>query len=219
MSGCFRAQRIRAAALVVVVAALAGIAGLAPLRGGGSAREARGAAPEGRVRDVVFAIHGGAGTIRRSDLTPEQERAYRAALTTALEAGSDVVRRGGDATDAVKAAIVTMEDSELFNAGKGAVFTTDAGHELDASIMDGRSLDTGAVTGVEHIKNPILLADSVRTGSRHVMFAGYGAELFAQDKGFELVTQDYFHTDRRVQSLLNAKGGESEFEFGTVGAV
>jgi beta-aspartyl-peptidase (threonine type) len=171
------------------------------------------------VRDVVFAIHGGAGTIRRSDLTPEQEKAYRHALTVALVAGRDVLRGGGDATEAVKAAIVTMEDSELFNAGKGAVFTTDAGQELDASIMDGDTLDTGAVTGVEHIKNPILLADAVRTGSRHVMFAGRGAELYAQDKGFDLVTQEYFHTDRRWQSLLNAKGGKPEFEFGTVGAV
>jgi L-asparaginase / beta-aspartyl-peptidase len=188
-------------------------------RGGGSADEARAAAPQERVRNVVFAIHGGAGTIRRSDLTPEQEKAYRDALTTALQAGRDVLRGGGDATEAVKAAIVTMEDSELFNAGKGAVFTTDAGHELDASIMDGDTLDTGAVTGVEHIKNPILLADAVRTGSRHVMFAGYGAELYARDKGFDLVTQEYFHTDRRWQSLLNAKAGKPEFEFGTVGAV
>jgi beta-aspartyl-peptidase (threonine type) len=112
-----------------------------------------------------------------------------------------------------------MEDNELFNAGKGAVFTTDAGHELDASIMDGDTLDTGAVTGVEHIKNPILLADTVRTGSRHVMFAGEGAERFAVGKGFDLVTQEYFHTDRRFQSLLNAKQGKPEFEFGTVGAV
>ncbi|MGH2947382.1 MAG: isoaspartyl peptidase/L-asparaginase family protein [Solirubrobacteraceae bacterium] len=206
---------LRSAALVLaLVAALAGAVLLAG-RGG----EARGAGPQDRVRDVVFAIHGGAGTIRRSDLTPEQEKAFRDALKTALEAGRGVLQRGGEATDAVKAAIVTMEDSELFNAGKGAVFTTDAGHELDASIMDGRSLDTGAVTGVEHIKNPILLADEVRTESRHVMFAGYGAELFAQDKGFDLVTQDYFHTDRRFQSLLNAKGGRAEFEFGTVGAV
>ena len=198
-------------ALVAVVLAIA----VAP---GG--RDSAGAADsQERVRDVVFAIHGGAGTIRRSDLTPEQERAYRAALTTALKAGQDVLRRGGDATEAVKAAIVTMENSELFNAGKGAVFTTDAGHELDASIMDGGTLDTGAVTGVEHIRNPILLADAVRSGSRHVMFAGQGAELFAQSKGFDLVTQDYFHTDRRWESLLAAKDGESEFEFGTVGAV
>jgi beta-aspartyl-peptidase (threonine type) len=187
--------------------------------GTGSAGEARAAGPHDRVGDVVFAIHGGAGTIRRSDLTPEQERAYRAALTTALQAGRNALARGGAATDAVKAAIVTMEDNELFNAGKGAVYTTDAGHELDASIMDGAGLDTGAVTGVEHIKNPILLADAVRTGSRHVMFAGYGAELFAQRKGFKLVTQEYFHTDRRFQALLEAKQGRPEFEFGTVGAV
>jgi beta-aspartyl-peptidase (threonine type) len=208
---------LRVALVLAVAAVLAAVA--LGARGGGTAGEARAAAPQERVSDVVFAIHGGAGTIRRSDLTPEQERAIRAALTTALEAGRGVLRGGGDATEAVKAAIVTMEDSELFNAGKGAVFTTDAGHELDASIMDGDTLDTGAVTGVEHIKNPILLADAVRTGSRHVMFAGRGAELYAQHKGFDLVTQDYFHTDRRWQSLLNAKAGKSEFEFGTVGAV
>jgi L-asparaginase / beta-aspartyl-peptidase len=200
-----------------VAMALVVAAGLAFALAPGGGERARAAAPQERVRDVVFAIHGGAGTI--PNLTPEQEQAYRAALTTALEAGQDVLRGGGDATEAVKAAIVTMEDSELFNAGKGAVFTTDAGHELDASIMDGDTLDTGAVTGVQHIKNPILLADVVRTGSRHVMFAGEGAELYAQHKGFELVTQDYFHTDRRWQSLLAAKNGSSEFEFGTVGAV
>jgi L-asparaginase / beta-aspartyl-peptidase len=202
----------------VLALALAGALAAAVLLAG-RGTEAPAAAPQERVQNVLFAIHGGAGTIRREDLTPEQERAYRDALTTALQAGYDVVRRGGEATDAVKAAIVTMEDSELFNAGKGAVFTTDAAHELDAAIMDGGSLDTGAVTGVEHIKNPILLADTVRTGSRHVMFAGYGAELYAQAKGFQLVTQDYFHTDRRWQALLAAKAGKSEFEFGTVGAV
>ena len=206
---------LRSAVLALALAAALAAAVLFVGRG----QEAPAAAPEARVQNVLFAIHGGAGTIRREDLTPEQERAYRDALTTALRAGYDVVRRGGEATDAVKAAIVTMEDSELFNAGKGAVFTTDAGHELDAAIMDGGSLDTGAVTGVEHIKNPILLADAVRTGSRHVMFAGYGAELYAQSKGFQLVTQDYFHTDRRWQALLAAKAGKSEFEFGTVGAV
>src|SRR5918997_310960 len=216
MSVSLRAPRTRAVALLLVAAALAAAAVLSSLGDGGYARAAD---PPDRVRDVVFAIHGGAGTIRRADLTPEQERAYRAGLTTALEAGRAVLRGGGEATEAVKAAIVTMEDNELFNAGKGAVFTTDAGHELDASIMDGDTLDTGAVTAVEHIKNPILLADAVRTGSRHVMFAGYGAELYAQHKGFDLVTQEYFHTDRRFQSLLNAKQGRPEFAFGTVGAV
>jgi beta-aspartyl-peptidase (threonine type) len=211
----------RWAALLVLAAAtaLAALALAAP-GDGIRAREARAAGPQdGLVRDVIFAIHGGAGTIRRQDLTPEQDRAYREALRTALEAGRAVLERGGESTDAVKAAIVTMEDSELFNAGKGAVFTTDADHELDASIMEGRSLDTGAVTGVEHIKNPIELADAVRTGSRHVMFAGRGAELFAQAKGFDLVTQDYFFTERRWEALRRAKGGRSEFEFGTVGAV
>jgi L-asparaginase / beta-aspartyl-peptidase len=202
----------------VLALALAGALAAAVLLAG-RGTEAPAAAPQERVQNVLFAIHGGAGTIRREDLTPEQERAYREALTVALEAGRDALESGGEATDAVKAAIVTMEDNALFNAGKGAVYTTDAGHELDASIMDGDTLDTGAVTGVEHIKNPILLADAVRTGSRHVMFAGYGAELFAQDRGFDLVTQDYFHTDRRWQSLLAAKAGRSDFEFGTVGAV
>jgi beta-aspartyl-peptidase (threonine type) len=204
--------------LAIAIAVALALAAALSLRTGG-AGDARAASAQDGARNVMFAIHGGAGTIRREDLTPEQEAAFRAGLTTALETGRDVLRGGGDATDAVKAAIVTMEDSELFNAGKGAVFTTDAKQELDASIMDGRSLDTGAVTGVEHIKNPIRLADAVRTGSRHVMFAGYGAELYAQDKGFDLVTQDYFHTDRRWQSLLNAKDGRSEFNFGTVGAV
>jgi L-asparaginase / beta-aspartyl-peptidase len=206
---------VRRALLALVLAAALTAAALVAGRGGAGGEEAA-AASQDRIRDVVFAVHGGAGTI---NLTPEQEAPYRQALTAALEAGQEVLEDGGDATEAVKAAIVTMEDNALFNAGKGAVFTTDAGHELDASIMDGETLDTGAVTGVEHIKNPILLADRVRTESRHVMFAGYGAELFAQDQGFELVTQDYFHTDRRWQSLLSAKGGSSEFEFGTVGAV
>src|ERR671916_27489 len=210
--------RVRCALALLLLATLAAVVALS---GGGGEGEARAAAPPDRVDDVIFAIHGGAGTIRRSDLTPEQERDYRAALTRALEAGRDAVRRGEDATAAVKAAITTMEDSELFNAGKGAVFTTDAGHELDASIMDGDTLDTGAVTGVEHIKNPIELADEVRTASRHMFFAGYGAELFAMNRGFDLVTQDYFHTDRRWQSLVAAKAGRSEFNFGlgTVGAV
>jgi L-asparaginase / beta-aspartyl-peptidase len=179
------------------------------------------AASSDTARNVVFAIHGGAGGITPESVPPELEQQYRAALREALEAGYAVIQRGGEATDAVKAAVVTMENSELFNAGKGAVFTTDAKHELDASIMDGTTLDTGAVTGVEHIKNPIELADAVRTASRHMFFAGQGAELFAINRGFKLVTQDYFFTDRRWQSLVAAKGGESEFNFGlgTVGAV
>jgi L-asparaginase / beta-aspartyl-peptidase len=210
-------------ALIVLLLCLLAATGVAGLGVGGSAQrpdEAR-AAGSDNVGNVVFAIHGGAGSISRESLPPELEQQYRDALRVALETGYGVIQRGGQATDAVKAAIVTMEDSSLFNAGKGAVFTTDAGQELDASLMDGETLDTGAVTGVEHIKNPIELADTVRTASRHVFFAGHGAELFAIDRGFDLVTQDYFHTDRRWQALVDAKEGRSEFNFGlgTVGAV
>jgi L-asparaginase / beta-aspartyl-peptidase len=210
-------------ALLLLLLCLLAAGGLAALGFGGSGQRAAEARATGSdsAGKVVFAIHGGAGSTSRDNLPPELEQQYRAALRMALEAGHGVIERGGQATDAVKAAIVTMEDSSLFNAGKGAVFTTDAGHELDASLMDGETLDTGAVTGVEHIRNPIELADTVRTGSRHMFFAGQGAELFAIDRGFDLVTQDYFHTDRRWQTLLEAKAGASEFNFGlgTVGAV
>ena len=210
-------RRPRAALVVLVALALGALS--STLAGGGSGAASAAGTAGDSASDVVFAIHGGAGTIRRQDITPEQDRAYRDALRTALEAGRSALARGGAATDAVKAAIVTMEDNELFNAGKGAVFTTDAKNELDAAIMDGKSLDSGAVTGVEHIKNPIELADAVRTGSRHVMFAGQGAELYALSKGFKLVTQDYFYTDRRWRELREAKQGRTDFEFGTVGAV
>jgi L-asparaginase / beta-aspartyl-peptidase len=210
----------RSILLLLCVVLAAGIAGVGFGGSGDRSGEAR-AQGSDRARDVVFAIHGGAGGITRESIPPALEQEYRAALRQALEAGYAVIRGNGEATAAVKAAVVTMEDNPLFNAGKGAVFTTDAKHELDSSIMDGATLDTGAVTGVEHIKNPIKLADTVRTDSRHMLFAGYGAELFAMNRGFELVTQDYFHTDRRWQSLLSAKAGSSEFNFGlgTVGAV
>jgi L-asparaginase / beta-aspartyl-peptidase len=216
-------RRLTPPGAILLLLCLLAAAGAAGLVLGGSVQrpdEAR-AAGSDSARDVVFAIHGGAGSISRDTLPPELEGEYRAALRQALEAGNAVIQRGGEATDAVKAAIVTMEDSPLFNAGKGAVFTTDAKHELDSSIMDGETLDTGAVTGVEHIKNPIMLADAVRTASRHVFFAGQGAELFAIDRGFKLVTQDYFFTDRRWQSLVAVKAGKSDFNFGlgTVGAV
>jgi beta-aspartyl-peptidase (threonine type) len=215
--GRFTPRRI--VLLLLCLLAAAGAGGLGLVGAAERPDEAR-AAGSDSARDVVFAIHGGAGGITRETTPPELEQQYRTALREALEAGYGVIQGRGEATDAVKAAIVTMEDSPLFNAGKGAVFTTDAKHELDASVMDGRTLDTGAVTGVEHIKNPIKLADTVRTDSRHVFFAGQGAELFAIDRGFELVTQDYFFTDRRWQSLVAAKAGKSEFNFGlgTVGA-
>src|SRR5918994_1379261 len=154
-------------ALLLLLLCLLAAGGLAALGLGGSGQrpdEAR-AAESDSAGNVVFAIHGGAGSISRDIVPPELEQQYRAALRVALEAGYGVIQRGGQATDAVKAAIVMMEDSELFNAGNGSFFTTDAGHELDASLMDGETLDTGAVTGVEHIRNPIMLADMVRTAS------------------------------------------------------
>lgn len=202
-------------AIVAVLAISIGLA-TAAFKPGQEDQSAQG--EKGAVKDVVFAIHGGAG-ITRAGLPADQEPLYREALQTALKAGYDVIQDGGQATDAVQAAVVTMEDNPLFNAGKGAVFTTDATNEMDSSIMDGETLKTGAVTGVKHIKNPIKLADTVRNTSRHNTFAGDGAELFAVNRGFKLTTQEYFHTDRRFQSLLNAKQGKPDFNLGTVGAV
>ena len=153
-------------------------------------------------------------TLPMAYLPPEREAEYKAALRDALERGYEVLQGGGTSVEAVEAAVMFLEDSELFNAGKGAVFTTDAANELDASIMDGRTLDSGAVTGVTHIKNPISLARDLMERSRHVMLAGTGAELYAQHRGFDLVTQEYFFTESRWQALLNAKGGNPQFNFG-----
>jgi len=188
----------------------------------GSTSAANAAQNPEAVENVVFAIHGGAGTLRREDFTPQVEARYRNNLRRAVQSGYEILQAGGTSVEAVEAAITYMEDSELFNAGKGAVMTTDAGHELDASIMDGSTLDAGAVTGVQHIKNPISLARTLMENSRHVFLAGEGAELYAQHRGFDLVTQDYFFTERRWKSLLDAKAGSTDFNFGetnTVGAV
>jgi L-asparaginase / beta-aspartyl-peptidase len=145
----------------------------------------------------MFAIHGGAGAIERSKMTPELEKEYRAKLTEALEAGYRILDQNGTALDAVEAAIKIMEDSPLFNAGKGAVFTSAGTNELDASIMDGRTLMAGSVAGLKHIKNPISLARMVMEKSPHVMMAGAGAETFAKQQGVQLVPQSYFYTERR----------------------
>ena len=177
----------------------------------------------------AIAIHGGAGTITRQSMTAERERAYRAKLAEALEAGRNVLAAGGSALDAVEAAIVVMEDSPLFNAGKGAVFTADGRNELDASIMDGRTLNAGAVAAVTHVKNPIRLARLVMERSPHVLLAGDGAEVFAREVGAELVPATYFWTERRWQQLMRVqeekKGAgllldhDAEHKYGTVGAV
>lgn len=150
---------------------------------------------------IGFIIHGGAGVIRRGDLSPEKEKAYRAALKQALLAGYAVLQNGGKSLDAVEAAIRLMEDNPLFNAGKGAVFTADGKNELDSSIMDGKTMAAGAVAGLHHIKNPISLARMVMEKSPHVMMVGDGAERFAVQQGVQLIDEKYFWTQDRWNSL------------------
>jgi len=168
-------------------------------------------------------IHGGAGTIERSQMTAENEEAHRAGIEQSLKAGYGVLERGGSSLDAVEAAIHVLEDNALFNAGKGAVFTHEGTNELDASIMDGKTLKAGAVAGLKHIRNPISLARLVMEKSPHVMLDGDGAEAFARKMGVTLVDQKYFYTDERWQALQKIKttpGPVSDKDHhGTVGAV
>lgn len=174
-------------------------------------------APEWRL-----AIHGGAGVILRENMNAEQEAAYRAALETALEAGAAVLRNGGSAVDAVQAAVLPMENDPLFNAGVGAVFTAAGEHELDASIMSGLDRDAGAVAGVKRVKNPILAARAVMDQSEHVMFAGEGADAFAESVGLDMVPNTHFDTERRRKSLENVlrkRARTAAERHGTVGAV
>ena len=156
----------------------------------------------------VLAIHGGAGVIERGSMTPEREVRYRTALENALRAGYEVIQNGGSALDAVTAAITPLEDSPLFNAGKGAVFTHEETVELDASIMDGATLAAGAVAGVTTVKNPILLARRVMEASPHVLLVGEGAESFADEQGFRAVANDYFYTEHRREALRQAQERE-----------
>ncbi|MGE0443809.1 MAG: isoaspartyl peptidase/L-asparaginase family protein [Vicinamibacterales bacterium] len=161
-------------------------------------------------------MHGGAGTILRERMSAEVEQQYRAALTEALQAGHRALADGGSGLDAVVAAITILEDSPLFNAGRGAVFTADGVNSLDASIMDGASLRAGAVAGVTDVKNPIALARLVMEKSPHVMLSGAGAEQFAREQGIPSTPKEWFYTERRWQDLQNAKADE---KFGTVGAI
>src|SRR6188768_1623251 len=140
----------------------------------------------------AIVIHGGAGVIERKELTAEQEAAYREALTRAIGAGSDVLGKGGTALDAVEATIVLMEDDPLFNAGRGAVFTAEGRNELDASIMDGRTLSAGAVAGVTRTRHPVQLARLVMDRSPHVMLAGEPAEQFGVTHGLEQANPAWF---------------------------
>ncbi|KAA9130949.1 isoaspartyl peptidase/L-asparaginase [Marinihelvus fidelis] len=179
---------------------------------------------------VAIAIHGGAGTISRAEMTAEREAAFRAKLTEAVTAGHQVLIEGGDGVDAVRTAINILEDSPLFNAGKGAVFTAAGTNELDASVMDGATRNAGAVAGVKHIRNPIDLAISVMNDSKHVMLSGDGAEAFAREQGFEMIDPSYFYTEHRWKALEKAREGERDAAaslaeppkqtfFSTVGAV
>ena len=151
-----------------------------------------------------FAIHGGAGVIERASLTPEQDVAYRAALTRALAAGSAVLASGGTAMDAVQAAIELMEDDPLFNAGRGAVFTAAGRNELDAAVMNGADLTAGAVAGLTTTRHPIAAARAVMEQSPHVMLIGQGADSFAASVGLEQVAPSYFFTERRWRGLETA---------------
>jgi len=148
-----------------------------------------------------FVIHGGAGVITRGSLTPEREKAFRAALEEALLAGYKILQSGQPSMDAVETAIKILEDNPLFNAGKGAVFTNEGKNELDASVMDGKTLMAGAVAGLRHVKNPIMLARAVMEKSPHVMMVGDGAEKFAKEQNIELVPEKYFFTQERWDSL------------------
>ena len=179
--------------------------------------------------NFAMVIHGGAGTILRQNMTPEMEKAYVDTLTIALRTGYQILARGGSSLDAVEATIRVMEDSPLFNAGKGAVFTANGVNELDASIMDGKTLSAGAVAAVEHVRNPISLARLVMEKSPHVMMVGSGAEEFARTQGVQMVPPHYFWTERRWRAYERARARAdsgrtgaapaADRKFGTVGAV
>ncbi|EPO0009392.1 isoaspartyl peptidase/L-asparaginase family protein [Vibrio alginolyticus] len=181
------------------------------------------------TKPFSIAIHGGAGTILREQMSDELQQSILADLEAAVKAGHQILETGGDALDAVVAAVKVLEDSPNFNAGKGSVLTNNEMVEMDASVMDGRNLAAGAVAGVRHIRNPIELARDVMRNSNHVLLVGEGAETFAFEQGHEYTEQDYFFTDRRYEQLISMreKGlfalSESRYpddrKHGTVGAV
>lgn len=180
----------------------------------GPAQEETGTATAAEVEqqaaEYAIVIHGGAGTITRADLTPEQDAAYREALNAALDIGEEILKSGGEAMDAVEKTIHYLEDSPLFNAGKGAVFNNEGHNEMDASIMMGADRMAGAVGGVSNVKHPISAAIAVMKNSPHVLLTGKGAEQFAQDNGLEIVDPSYFYTQRRWDALQRAKARETE---------
>jgi beta-aspartyl-peptidase (threonine type) len=157
------------------------------------------------MNKIALAIHGGAGTILRSEMTAELEAEYRNGLENALKIGWEILQKGGSSLDAVEASVVELENFPLFNAGRGAVFTHEGKNELDASIMNGANLDCGAVSFVKNIKNPIKLARLVMEKTEHILLAGSGANEFAKELNIELAPDEYFFTDFRYQQLLKAR--------------
>lgn len=169
----------------------------------------------------AIVVHGGAGTILKENMTDEIEKAYKQKLEEALNIGYSILKQNGTSIEAVEATIKILEDSELFNAGKGSVLSNNEEVEMDASIMTGDNLNAGAVSGIKKIKNPITLARKVMEESEHVFLSGSGAEDFALSKGFKLIDNSNFITNRRLKSLKNIKKRESndDNKFGTVGCV
>ena len=187
-------------------------------------------------QDFAIVIHGGAGTILKKNMTPEKETAYKAVLKEAIKSGHTILKNGGTSLDAITKTINVMEDSPLFNAGKGAVFTNEGTNELDASIMDGETLNAGASAGTTTVKNPIDLARAIMDNSPHVMLSGKGADIFAQEQGLEIVDPSYFYTEGRFKALERTRASEKieldhndksvyydpeikDSKFGTVGCV
>ncbi len=177
----------------------------------------------------TLVIHGGAGTILKTDMTDEKELAYHTALEDALTKGSEVLAKGGAAVDAVRAATVSLEDNILFNAGRGSVFGKDGSQEMDASIMDGKTTMAGAVSAVQHIRNPVELAYAIMTRSQHVMLNGKGAYDFAVLNGLKTEADEYFFSEFRHDQWIQMQGSDEaaldhnvivkDKKFGTVGAV
>lgn len=184
------------------------------------------------MNKYAIAIHGGAGTILKSTMTPEKEKAYLDGLKNAIEAGETILKNGGSSLDAVEKAVRSLEDNPLFNAGKGAVFSNSGKNEMDASIMNGAALTAGAVAGISNVKNPISLAKGIMQKSEHVFLAGNGAIEFAHLIGTEFEEDAYFFEQMRFDQLQQAKQSDGVFldhttdkfengekKFGTVGAV
>lgn len=179
------------------------------------------------MSDIAIAIHGGAGTILKSNMTPELEKAYKTVLDDAISRSYEILKTGNSAVDAVELAVQIMEDSPLFNAGKGSVFTSEGTHEMDAAIMNGADLNAGAVAAVKGIKNPISLAKSIMLNSEHILLAGNGAENFAKEHNFDFEKDEYFFDQFRYDQWQEIRHSDKfqldhsvkDEKFGTVGAV